>query len=252
MHKIAHLLLAWLAGAFLATAADVLIVADEFPAMEVLATQLKTEEKLSSQIIKQTEIPSDIAAHKAVVVYIHKQLSAAAEKAFLDYALQGGKLVNLHHSISSGKRTNANWFAQMGITLATGDVDKGGYKWVEGVTLDIVNLNTNHFITTHKVPYAARFPFPAPTGDATLSLPGFTLHESEVYLNHQLKGERTLLLGLRYKDAKTGKQWEQGHAGWYRPTGKGWIYYFLPGHSIREFQDPAYARLVINAIIHKP
>ena len=69
MHKIAHLLLAWLAGAFLATAADVLIVADEFPAMEVLATQLKTEEKLSSQIIKQTEIPSDIAAHKAVVVY---------------------------------------------------------------------------------------------------------------------------------------------------------------------------------------
>jgi hypothetical protein len=230
-------------------AAQVLIVADEFPAMEILAQQLKVQEALDSKIIKQTDLPADLKPFKAVVVYIHGKLLPAPEKAMVDYTEAGGKLVALHHSISSGKRTNELWFKFLGVDLPKGDVDAGGYKWTEGVTLDIVNLATNHFITTHKIKYDTQMPFAEP-GKRARTLPGITLHESEVYLNHQLIGARTLLLGLKYKDAKTGKEWAQAHAGWYRPAGKGWIYYLLPGHSAREFQNPAYARMVINAIMH--
>lgn len=230
-------------------AAQVLIVADEFPAMEILAQQLKAQEGLDSQIVKQTDLPGDLKPFQAVVVYIHGKLLPAPEKAMVEYTEAGGKLVALHHSISSGKRTNELWFKFLGVDLPKGDVNAGGYKWTEGVTLDIVNLATNHFITTHKVKYEAQMPF-AESGQPERMLPGFTLHESEVYLNHQLKGERTLLLGLKYRDAKTGKEWAQAHAGWYRPAGKGRIYYLLPGHSVREFQHPAYVRMVINAVIH--
>jgi type 1 glutamine amidotransferase len=232
-------------------AAPVLIVADEFPAMEELARQLKTQENLDSRIVKQSELPADLAPFQAIVVYIHGKLASAAEKAMITYTENGGKLIALHHSISSGKRTNETWFPFLGVTLPQGDVNAGGYKWTEGVTLDIVNLAPDHFITTHKIKYPAEFAFTEKDKSARRA-PGFTLHESEVYLNHALKGERTLLLGLRYKDAKTGQEWHQAHAGWHRPAGKGWIYYFLPGHSVREFQEPAYTRMILNAVIHKP
>lgn len=231
-------------------AAQVLIVADEFPAMEELARQLNKQEGLASQIVKQTEMPADLRPFQAVVVYLHGKLLPAPERALVDYTTAGGKLVALHHSISSGKRTNELWFKFLGVDLPKGEVTAGGYQWTEGVTLDIVNLATNHFVTTHKVNYPAAFPF-QPGEAPARQLPGFTLHESEVYLNHRLIGERTLLLGLRYQEAKTGRVWHQTHAGWMRPAGRGMIYYLMPGHSVREFRDPAYVRIVLNAIIHR-
>jgi hypothetical protein len=251
MQALIAILLVGLCTSLPLRAAQVLIVADEFPAMEILAKQLKEQEGLDSQIVKQTEMPADLKPFKAVVVYIHLKLLPEPEKAMVDYTKGGGKLVALHHSISSGKRTNELWFKFLGVDLPKGDVDQGGYKWTEGVTLDIVNLATNHFVTTHKIQYEAQMPF-AETAKPERTLPGITLHESEVYLNHQLIGERTLLLGLKYKDAKTGKEWAQAHAGWCRPAGKGYIYYLLPGHSVREFQNPAYVRMVINAVVYQP
>lgn len=234
-----------------AFAAQVLMVADEFPAMQELARQLKEQEGWESQIVKQTEMPAELKPFQAVVVYLHGKLLPAPEKAMVNYTREGGKLVALHHSISSGKRTNELWFDFLGVDLPKGEVTQGGYQWTEDVTLDIVNLATNHFVTTHKVKYPGRGEFIAATAGKAV-LPLFTLHESEVYLNHQLKGERTLLLGLRYTDKKTGREWHQTHAGWIKPAGKGMIYYLMPGHSVRDFQDPAYGRIVINAIVHQP
>src|SRR3954466_1633700 len=90
--------------------ADVLIVADEFPAMEVVAAKLKSEEHINSKLISQTNLPASLAPFQAVLVYIHRELSEQAENAFIDYTKAGGKLVVLHHSISSGKRKNPHWF----------------------------------------------------------------------------------------------------------------------------------------------
>ena len=42
--------------------ADVLIVADEFPAMEVLAAKLKSEENISSKVIAQKDLPEKLSA----------------------------------------------------------------------------------------------------------------------------------------------------------------------------------------------
>ena len=233
--------------------ADVLIVADEFPAMKIVAGRLKSEENVKGQVISQKELPTNLAAFEAVVVYIHGALSEKAEDAFIDYAKAGGKLVLLHHSISSGKRKNAHWFPFLGVALPEGDLSKGGYKWIEGISFELVNLNANHFIMTNRVSYPARIAYATTNapgrGD---TLPGFQLDETEVYLNHVHTEPHTLLLGLKYADAKTGKTYLQDRAGCIKPAGQGWIIYLMPGHTKKDFQDPAYGRIVLNAIIYKP
>lgn len=235
-------------------AADrVLIVADEFPAMEFLAKELKTQEGIESDIVAQDKMPERLDDYRAVIVYIHRALNPGPEKAFIAYTRGGGRLVALHHSISSGKRKNAGWFPFLGIDLLPGDVNQGGYKWTEPATITCVNLAPEHFITTHKVAYPSEIDYtPSDASGASGPRPGFVLHESEVYLNHTLTEPRTILLGLKYTDPETGKVWMQDRAGWLRPAGKGLIVYFQPGHSLLDFQQPAYTRIVINAVIYQP
>ena len=143
---------------FMATAApkvvaDVLIVADEFPAMELLAGKLKAAEQLNGRVVSQKELPVRLDAFEAVVVYIHRELAEKTEDTLIDYANGGGKLVLLHHSISSGKRNNKRWFGFLGVSLPEADLSQGGYKWIEGVSFHLVNLNPNHFIMTNRVDY---------------------------------------------------------------------------------------------------
>src|SRR2546423_3167959 len=142
-----------------AAMAGVLIVADEFPAMEVVAAGLRSQEHLNSTLVSQKELPASLASFEAVVVYIHGALEEKAEDAFIEYAKGGGKLVLLHHSISYGKRKNAHWFPFLGVSLPEGDLSQGGYKWIEGVTLDLVNLNHAHFIMTNRVAYPLNIPY---------------------------------------------------------------------------------------------
>src|ERR1700744_2600826 len=98
------LALAVLAIAPLTAATDILMVADEIPAMEVLSKQLQTRIGVTSTITTQDKMPADLAQYKAVMVYIHKSIGEPAEMAFIAYAKGGGNLFLLHHSISSGKR----------------------------------------------------------------------------------------------------------------------------------------------------
>jgi hypothetical protein len=218
-----------------------------------LAGKLKSEEHLESKLIAQQNLPEQLSNYDCVIVYIHKALSEKAEEAFIDYTKAGGKLLVLHHSISSGKRRNPHWFSFLGVALPEGDVTQGGYKWIEGVKLELVNLNPRHFIMTNHVTYPERIIYlstnaPAATG----SLSGFVLDDSEVYLNHVHEGPRTLLMGLKYVDAKTAKTYMQDRAGWIKPAGKGQIIYLMPGHHKEDFQNPTYARIVLNAVIYKP
>lgn len=242
---------AWLSFSTL-TAAEVLIVADEFPAMEIVAQRLKQDEGIASKIVKQDEMPTELGKFSAVVVYVHKKLADAPAKAMVDYTNAGGKLVALHHSISSGKRENKYWLPFLGMDLPKADVEQGGYKWIEGVKLQVVNLVPDHFITAHKVSYETRIAYCSTETREEKQCPGFTLEDSEVYLNHTFTGPRTTLLGLKYTDEKSGKTWMQDRAGWLKPSGKGWIIYLMPGHRAQEFQHPAYSRIVLNAITYKP
>lgn len=228
--------------------ADVLIVADEIPAMEYLAGYLKKEENINSKIVTQQQMPSDLSNCEAVIVYIHRNLNADAEEAFINYTKKGGKLIPLHHSISSGKRKNKHWFTFLGVDLPEGDVEKGGYKWIEGVTIDIVCLE-RHFITTNKINFNEKTLFK--TDSQEKELPGFRLTDTEVYLNHKLLEPRMVLLGFKYTDAKTGKVYMQNHASWLRKYEEGLIIYLQPGHSVKDFQNPIFSRMIANAVIYK-
>lgn len=233
---------------------DVLIIADEHPAMQYVAGKLKSEEHKTAQIIWQTNLPPDLSIFSTVMVYIHRDLKEAPEKAMIDYAERGGKLIVLHHSISSGKRKNREWFKFLGVQLPEADVSAGGYKWIEGVSQQIVNLNSEHFITSHKVSYPEKIPFKAESEAEERVLPGVTLNESEVYLNHVLAKDktRTTLLGFKYTDKASGKTYMQTHAGWVKPAGKGWVIYLQPGHSLHDLQNSTYERILLNALVWKP
>jgi type 1 glutamine amidotransferase len=116
-----------------------------------------------------------------------------------------------------------------------------------------VDLNTNHFIMTNKVAYPEMIAFMSTNfPSASGSLPGFTLPESEVYLNHVHTEPHTLLMGLKYTDTKTGVTYMQEHSGWIKPAGKGWVVYLMPGHTKHDFENAAYGRIVVNAVIYQP
>jgi hypothetical protein len=235
-----------------AAAAEVLIVADEFPAMEVLATRLKTDAGLTSRIVAQTNMPADLAPFGAVIVYVHGNLAEAAEEAFIAYTEAGGKLIPIHHSISSGKRKNTQWFKFLGVSLASGDVTLGGYKWIEPVTLDFVNVAPDHFIMTNGVSYPKQITYASEGTSQAQIRPGFTLPASEVYINHTLTESRQILMGFKYTDTKSNKTWMQDRAGWLRRAGRGWIIYFQAGHSTADFEELAYARVLVNAVAWRP
>jgi len=230
-------------------AGSVLIVADEFPAMEVLAAKLKSAEDIDSKIVKQTEIPADLSSYRALIVYIHGDMKDPAEKVFINYARNGGRLVLLHHSISSGKRRNQFWIPFVGVNLPYGEFENGGYRWIDPVNLDVVNLAPGHYITTHNIKYDTKVRYSrsdAKTGEKEYD--GFHLEDTEVYLNHVFLEPHQIFLGLKYKDEKTGKTYMQDRAGWYKRAGKGHLYYFMAGHSVNEFKNPIYSQMVVNSI----
>lgn len=95
-------------GSLLASSNSVLIVADEFPAMEVVAARLKASEGIESTLVKQTAMPADLSQFSALIVYIHMKMGEPAEKTFIQYAESGVKLeqseVYLNH-VFLGSRT---------------------------------------------------------------------------------------------------------------------------------------------------
>lgn len=227
------------------------MVADEFPAMEVLAKALKEQEGLNSKIIAQTDLSNDLSAFQAVVVYIHKELNVGPEEAFIQYTKNGGKLIVLHHSISSGKRKNKDWFSFLGLELPKAEEAAPAYKYIDDMNMDIVNLAPKHFITNHRVVYPAKIEYHQEGASKTKSLPGFNFPKTEVYLNHHLLTPRTILLGFKFTDADGG-EYMQDRSAWCMKVGKGWVFYSQAGHYAEDFANPTYARILANAVIYKP
>ncbi|WP_159475065.1 ThuA domain-containing protein [Dyadobacter sp. 3J3] len=231
-------------------AAGVLIVADEIPAMEILAKALKTHENIDSKIVLQTQLPNDLSDYKAVLVYIHQDISPEAENVFVNYTKAGGKLILLHHSISSMKRKNAEWFPFLGVELPKGDISDGGYSYVGDISMEVVNLFPRHFITTHKISYPEKISYRRESENEEKQLKGYPLFHTEGFVNHKLSGHKTILMGFKFTDKK-GKTWMQDRAAWCMKAEKGWIFYLQPGHAMTDFENTINARIVMNAVIYK-
>lgn len=214
------------------TAADYIMVADEIAAMETLARELKTRAAFAADIVRQESLPADLSRYRAVFVYIHRDITPAAEHAFIGYARGGGRLVLLHHSISSGKRKNKDWLPFLGVTLPERPFDEGGYKYFDPADFELLNR--------------------APSNEVMNGIPGkIQMWETEVYLNHELKPNRTILLSIRYTEPKSGITYEQPTGGWYMKAGKGDVFYFMAGHRASDFEQTGFAQLIANALVYR-
>ena len=241
------LMMVWAAASAVCRAQGVLIVADEFHAMQVVAAQLEADTKVQTRIIGQTEMPPSMASYRAVLVYLHGELSPAAEHKLMQYANDGGDLIVLHHTISSRKRENKDWFNFLHIELPAKPFADGGYAYFDPVTYQVVNLAAGSPLMKG-VTFSEKVAFTDPAGGGERTLPGTTFPDTEVYVNHVLTGEHTLLLGMKYTDATTGRVYMQDTAGWMMAAGKGTVFYFMMGHRFEDFQNAAYRRLLRNAV----
>lgn len=102
----------------------VLIVTDESDRMLPLAAYLKDKGQIDSTIIDysglpeaQQVLPEDLAGYDALVGYIHNELNEPTELQIIDYTRSGGRFVNVHHMVSSGKLKNRYYFDFLGLHM---------------------------------------------------------------------------------------------------------------------------------------
>jgi hypothetical protein len=236
----------------------VLIIQDERPQMEVLSDFLTRHgEDLIVDIVDQDHLPGSASGYDAAIVYIHRELFELTEKWIIDYTRKGGRCICLHHSISSGKAKNRDYFPFLGIRLDGTDNPRdaempgAGYAYVEPVTLTVVNLNEQHYVTYHNVEWGEEIDYqPSEFQSERKKFPSISFPESEVYLNHKFTDgrEKTILMGVKYLDTRINELFMQDRAGWYKKAGKGEIFYFMPGHSSLDFQQSNYSQMILNAI----
>ena len=238
--------------------AKVLIIHDELPQMEVLTNFLMAKGNLKVEIVEQDKLPQDLSSYQAVIVYIHHKLFESTELAIIEYAKSGGRLVLLHHSISSGKAANNFYFDFLGIQLdglkkSKFPVELGaGYGWVAPITLTMVNLNPMHYITNFNIDWDAEIVYTSSDWpSAERKYPAITLEHTEVYMNHKFTDgrEKTVLIGFKFYDERNKKLFLQDRAAWIKKTGKGEVVYFMPGHSKLDYENKNISQWVLNAVM---
>jgi len=229
----------------------VLLVTDEREQMEVLAKFLNEEGKYDVRIVEQEDFPADLSGCRGVFNFVHRPLTEKVEEGLIAYALAGGRLITLHHGISSSKMLNKKWLPFCGVALFRGERDKGGWSVLGNVTAELVNLRPNHYITSHKVSYEGSTtytPSDAPSTEQTCHVLRFP--RSEVFLNEHFSDgrEKVVLFGVKGADGETGKVYMQDRGGWFQRKGKGWVFYFQIGHGTADFQNRSYCQILLNCL----
>ena len=229
----------------------VLIIQDELPQMEVLTKFLEERGKLSVAITEQQSFGEQLSSYKAVIVFIHRDLHEKTEKAIIDYTKAGGRLICLHHSISSKKAQNKFYFDFLGMQLNKGAMQDGGYAWKQG-SWSLVNLNSRHYITNHKVEWKDKVRYTSSDQPSVEKpYPCIRLKEdSEVFVNHRFTDgrQKTVLCGLVYTDKATGKTYMQDRGAWIKRQAKGTVVYLMPGHCVSDYENENIAQMILNAV----
>lgn len=234
---------------------EVLIIQDELPQMKVLAGFLQEKGRLSVTIRDQASLPKDFSAYRAVLVFIHRDLQEATEKAIIDYTQKGGRLICLHHSISSAKAANKFYFGFLGVRLDKGPMATGGYAY-KASGWSLVNLNPHHYITSFQVDWGQTMAYtPSDGPSAEGAYPSIRLaDDSEVFLNHKFTDgrEKIVLCGIVYQDQEANRTCLQDRGAWIKEQGKGIIIYFMPGHAASDYHRNGISQMILNAIRWTP
>jgi len=230
---------------------EVIIVQDELPQMEVLAKFLREKGNLSVTVTDQKSFPENLSAYQAVIVFIHRDLEEKTERSIIGYTKGGGRLICLHHSISSKKAENKFYFDFLGMRLDKGSMETGGYKY-KASDWSLVNLNAQHFITNSGVNWDRKTAYTSsdyPSAEGLYPSIAFK-KDSEVFINHKFTDgrEKTVLCGIVYHDGETGKTYMQDRGAWIKKQGKGTIFYFMPGHAVSDYENTNVTKIILNAI----
>jgi type 1 glutamine amidotransferase len=163
--------------------------------------------------------------------------------------------VLLHHAIASSRLKSPDFLRFVGIGISPRDDPKTPWRVVSNVTFTLVNLKPGHYITSHDVTYDRTVEYRSPDSpDLAGKFPALDLPDTEVFLNQQFTDgrEKTVLYGFRLEDPQKGTVTMQDRAGWLKPAGKGWIFYFQPGHAEADFKNRNYCQIVWNCLTWKP
>lgn len=248
-------LMAVFIGSAAAAAEKVAIVADEWPQMEVLAKYLNERGGYEVEMYEQDAVPRDLSEYAGAVEFIHGAMADETGARLMDYANNGGRLIVLHHGVSSKKIETDGWYEFMGMSLDRTPGAEHRYVWIHGVDLTLVNLNPGHYIVRNGVNYSKAVEYrPSDFPSVKKDYPCIEFPDTEVFLNHQFTDgrEKTVLFGFIYTDAETGETHMQDRGGWYKRTGKGWLFYFMPGHTVADLDNPKYPQIIMNCLTWRP
>ena len=233
----------------------VLLLADAADELPTLARRLAAEgyrvERTGQQDVK---VPLD--RFETVVAYVHKPLLPPVEKALIDYAQGGGRLLVLHHAIASAKMANPRWLEFLGVSLAPRNAAK--YPWYvsSDITFTMVNLARKDYVTSHGVVYKKTVDYTSPDRpELTGNFPAFDLPRTEIF-HHQRPTDgkdKTILFGYRLDSppaagAPAGLARMEDTAGWRKRTGKGWTFYLQAGHAEHDYENPNFAQIILNCL----
>jgi len=236
-------------------ARQLLIVADDAAPMEALTKGLQSKGNYNIQYNEQDNLAENLSSFHAVFMYIHTLMTPRTEKILIQYAQQGGRLIILHHGIASGRIKNPDWLKLTGIYMAPRNHPTRPWKVIANTTHTMVNLQPNHYITSHQVKYDRTIEYKSSDSPSQPeSFPALDLKNTEVFLNQQFTDgrEKTVLFGLHCVDPDTGNVYQQDRCGWYKHTGKGWVFYYQPGHSAGDFEHPAFLQIILNTLTWQP
>jgi Trehalose utilisation len=236
-----------------AAAQPVHIVHDDAAPMQTLAAGLKRH-GMDVRLMEQAAFREgpDAPRAAAIFMYVHGALDPAVEERLIRYAQNGGRLIVLHHGAASGKVAAPRWLPFLGMKILPRDAADYPWKVLRG-NYQLVNLNSEHYVTNYGVGYDHVFTYtPSDSPAVAEKLPGIELADTELFHNQLFTDARnkTVLLGM--KGEIDGKVYMQDRGGWMMPAGKGHVFYFQPGHNARDFEHPAYARILRNAAAWRP
>jgi len=214
--------------------------------MDVLADWLEEYTHYDIQKTEQEEIDMDLAGFDFVFMYVHKPILPDAEKAWIDFTKDGGSLIVLHHGIASSKMQNPAWLDFLGIELYPRDHPEFPWDVIGQTTHTMVNLNPGHFITSNGIHYDQSTAFHSEYDSIFQgTYLAFDLPDTEIFLNQRFKDDQIKVL-FGFKSADGSRM--QPTSGWYKQSGKGHIFYYQAGHSVSDFKNQNFIRVLLNTL----
>lgn len=127
------------------------------------------------------------------------------------------------------------------------------YLWkVEHGEFFMVNLNPGHFITSNDIAYDSRIPYlssNAPSDTAVfdaISLGDTELLKEQIFID---RAEKVVLFGYKVTDSHNGAIYAADRAGWYKKARKGYLFYFVAGHSAKDFKNANFSQAILNCLL---